>query len=109
MIEYLVVLCTVGSEEEGVRIAKELVSADLAACVNIVPKLRSVYRWKGKICDDPEMLLIIKTRKELFQKVNNRIVGLHSYEVPEVVAIPIVLGSEPYLRWLLEVTQPEAT
>ncbi len=105
MQEYLMVFSTVGSEEEGVKIAKDLVRAKLAACVNIVPKLRSIYRWKGKIYDDPEILLIIKTRKDLFEKLKDKVIKLHSYEVAEVIAIPILFGSEPYLKWLLEVTQ----
>lgn len=104
MEECLMVFSTVGSEEEGVKIAKDLVEAKMAACVNIVPKLRSIYRWKGEICDDPEVLLIIKTRKGLFEKLKERIIKLHSYEVAEVLAIPIVSGSEAYLHWLLEVT-----
>ena len=104
MEECLMVFSTVGSEEEGVKIAKNLVEAKMAACINIVPKLRSIYRWKGEVCDDPEVLLIIKTRKDLFEKLKERIIKLHSYEVAEVIAIPIVSGSEAYLNWLLEVT-----
>lgn len=104
MEEYLVVFCTVGSEKEGVKIARKLVNTKLAACVNIIPRLRSIYRWKGKICDDPENLLIIKTRKRLFKKVKDQIIRLHSYEVAEVIAIPVVSGSEAYLKWLSEVT-----
>jgi len=105
MEECLIVFSTVGSEEEGVKIAENLVEAKMAACVNIVPRLRSIYRWKGEVCDNPEVLLIIKTRKDLFEKAKERIMKLHSYEVPEVIAIPIVSGSESYLNWLLEVTQ----
>ncbi len=102
---YLVVFCTVGSAKEGVKIARELVNTKLAACVNIIPKIRSIYRWKGKICDDPEILLVIKTRKRLFKKLKDQIIRLHSYEVAEVIAMPLVSGSEAYLKWLSEVTQ----
>ena len=102
--EFVLILVTTGSQEEGERIARALVDLRLAACVNIIPGLRSIYRWKGKIWDEGELLLLIKTRMALFQQVEGKIKELHSYEVPEIVAIPITRGSETYLNWLREST-----
>jgi len=102
--EYVAILVTVSSEEEGLRIARDLVDAKLAACVNIISGLRSIYRWEGKICDEGELLLLIKTRMPLFEQVEGKIREIHSYEVPEIVAIPITRGSEAYLNWLREST-----
>lgn len=97
---FRLVLVTVPSEEEGGRIARVLVGEGLAACVNIVPRVRSVYRWKGKIQEDAESLLIIKTLDAMLQDLERRVVGLHSYDVPEVIALPIDRGREDYLDWL---------
>jgi periplasmic divalent cation tolerance protein len=102
--EFALVLVTTGSQEEGEHMAQALVDSRLAACVNIIPGLRSVYRWEGKICDEGEFLLLIKTRMALFQRVEGKIKELHSYEVPEIVAIPITRGSATYLNWLKEST-----
>jgi periplasmic divalent cation tolerance protein len=102
--EFVLILVTTGSQEEGERIARTLVDLRLAACVNIISGLRSIYRWKGKICDEGELLLLIKTRIALFPKVEGKIKELHSYEVPEIVATPITRGSETYLNWLKEST-----
>jgi len=76
----------------------------LAGCVNIVMPIRSIYRWQGKIEDETEVLLIVKTQKELFAHLKTRVKELHSYAVPEVIALPVVDGSEDYLNWLEEVT-----
>jgi len=103
-LPYIVVLITAPNEEEGVKIAHSLVSEGLGACVNIVKDIRSIYTWKGKIEDESEVLLIIKTRFELFEKLCKRAKELHSYEVPEIIALPIVSGSESYLRWIEEST-----
>ena len=102
--EYVVILVTVTSEEEGLRIARSLVDSRLSACVNIISGLRSIYRWNGKIWDENEFLLLIKTRMVLFEQVEGKIKEIHSYEVPEIVAIPITRGSETYLNWLWEST-----
>ena len=102
--EFVLILVTTGSQEEGERIARTLVDLGLAACVNIIPGLRSMYRWKGEIWDEAELLLLIKTRMALFQQVEGKIKELHSYEVPEIVAVPIIRGSETYLNWLREST-----
>jgi periplasmic divalent cation tolerance protein len=104
-LEPIVVLVTCGSEEEAVKIANALVEAHLAACVNLVSPIRSIYRWEGKIWDEKEWLLIIKTQKERFEELEKKVKSLHSYSVPEIVSLPILEGSSSYLNWLLEMTQ----
>ena len=104
MIDCIVVFVTAGSESEAETIAKMLVGEQLAACVNILSPVRSIYRWEGKLADDREWLLVIKTRAERFPAVEARVKALHSYQVPEVIALPIVQGSGEYLRWLWEET-----
>ena len=104
--EFALVLVTTGSQEEAERMARALVDSRMAACVNIVPGLRSVYRWEGKIWDEGEFLLLIKTQMALFRQVEGTIKEIHSYEVPEIIAIPIIQGSETYLNWLRESTLP---
>ena len=102
--EFTLVLVTTGSQEEGEHMAQALVDSRLAACVNIIQGLRSIYRWEGKIWDEGEFLLLIKTRMALFRQVEGKIKQIHSYEVPEIIAIPIIQGSETYLNWLREST-----
>ena len=104
MPESLVVFVTCGSEEEGLKIAHALVEERLAACVNLVSPIRSIYRWEGKICDEKEWLLIIKTQTARFDDLEKRVKALHSYSVPEIIALPIVTGSPSYLNWLEEMT-----
>ena len=96
----IVVLSTVGTAEDAERIARALVERGLAACVNVLPAVTSIYRWKGKLEKDQERLLVIKTRAERFAALRQAIVSLHPYEVPEVVALPIADGHPPYLEWL---------
>ena len=100
MTDKIVVLSTCGSEEQAATIARHLVEHHLAACVNILPGARSIYRWKGAIEDAGEWLLVIKTRRDRFASLRAAIAKLHSYEVPEVIALPVVDGSESYLSWL---------
>ena len=100
MTDKIVVLSTCGSAEEAARIARALVEKKLAACVNVMPAIRSVYRWKDAIEDEQESLLVIKSSRALFDQLRAEIERLHSYEVPEVIAVPIVDGSEGYLEWL---------
>ena len=100
--EAIVVLVTAGSTEEAERIARALVEERLAACVNLVPGIRSIYRWKGKIADDGEILLVAKTRRDSFAALERRVRELHSYDVPEVLALAVTEGSTDYLRWLAE-------
>jgi periplasmic divalent cation tolerance protein len=104
MTEYIIVLITASKEDEAAKIAKDIVASRLAACVNIVKGVRSIYRWKGKVEDEGEVLMIVKTRRELFGELKKRVKELHSYSVPEIVALPVVEGSEEYLTWLKEET-----
>jgi periplasmic divalent cation tolerance protein len=100
MTDKIVVLSTCGSEQQAERVAKELVERQLAACVNIVPGVRSIYRWKGQIEDGTEWLLLIKSRRDLFDALRSALQKVHSYEVPEVIALPVVDGHQSYLAWL---------
>jgi periplasmic divalent cation tolerance protein len=101
-----VILTTTGTEEQALSIARVLVSERLAACVNIVGPIRSVYRWRDAIEDDREYLLLVKTRATLYMKVERRVRELHTYEVPEVLAVTADRGSPPYIQWLLASTGP---
>jgi periplasmic divalent cation tolerance protein len=101
------ILTTTGTEEQALSIARALVSERLAACVNIIGPVRSVYRWRDAIEDDREFLLLIKTRATLYMKVERRVRELHTYEVPEVLAMSLDRGSPPYIKWLLESTGAE--
>ncbi|MCU1336939.1 MAG: CutA1 divalent ion tolerance protein [Bryobacterales bacterium] len=100
MTDKIVVLSTCDSEEQAGRIARALVEQQLAACVNILPGARSIYRWKGEIEDAAEWLLIIKSRRDLMDKLRVAIGKIHTYEVPELLALQVVDGSESYLEWL---------
>ena len=104
--ECCVVFVTAPSREAADQIATTVVEERLAACCNVVPAIASVYRWKGELCRDDEALLVIKTRRECFEALRARIVELHSYDVPEVIALPIVDGHAPYLQWVSEETRP---
>ena len=100
----LVVWITVPSREVGLQIAKELVENRLAACVNILPGILSVYQWQGKIERGDELLLLAKTRSSLFETLAVTVKRIHPYDVPEVIAMPIVAGSDEYLAWINEET-----
>lgn len=104
MTDKIVVLSTCGSEEEAERIASRLVERRLAACVNVLPRIRSIYRWKGTVEKSEEWLLTIKTTRALFERLTREIQTIHSYDVPEIVALSIVDGSESYLNWIEEET-----
>jgi periplasmic divalent cation tolerance protein len=104
MTDYIVVLVTVKSDKEGEKIGQALLEEKLAACVNIVPGLKSIFRWKGKISTDEEVLLLIKTKDTLFEKLKKRVIELHSYEVPEIIALGILAGNEKYLEWIKKET-----
>lgn len=107
-MEKIVVLVTVPDAEEAAKIGRALVEERLAACVSIVPSTRSIYRWKGEVCDAAECLLIIKTLSNGFEVLQKRIKQLHSYELPEVIALAIAKGSEEYLKWVEESSWPES-
>jgi periplasmic divalent cation tolerance protein len=109
MQSFIVVFITVGSPGEGESLARALVEERLAACVNRIHSIQSVYRWEGKVEQSEEELLVIKTRKELFTALEKRVRELHSYSVPEIIALPLVDGNEVYLRWLGEQVSSPAT
>jgi periplasmic divalent cation tolerance protein len=96
----IIVLITAGSEGQARKIAELLVEEKQAACVNVVPRVDSLFRWKGKIDSARESLLLVKTRASLLPQIISLVEGIHSYEVPEIIALPIVGGSEEYLKWL---------
>lgn len=100
MTDKIVVLVTSGNMREAKKIGRHLVESGLAACVNISPAIRSIYRWKGSLNDDHEFLLLIKTRRDLFRKIKDAVLELHSYDTPEIISIPIADGSESYLAWI---------
>ncbi len=98
----IVVLITTASEAEAVKIGRELVETGLAACANILPGIRSIFRWQGRVSEEREVLVIIKSKADLFQDLAGAVKRLHSYEVPEVIALPIVRGLQAYLDWIAE-------
>jgi len=100
----IVVFITASNEDEAAKISKALVEARLAGCVNIIKNIRSIYSWQRKIEDEKEVLMILKTQKFLLDSLMKKVEELHSYTVPEVIALPIVDGSVEYLKWLREVT-----
>jgi periplasmic divalent cation tolerance protein len=100
MTDKRIVLCTAGSEDEARKIAEHLVGQRLAACVNLIPRIESIYRWKEKVESSHEVLLLIKTSADRFPEVRDAICSLHSYELPECIAISIEEGSAEYLQWL---------
>jgi periplasmic divalent cation tolerance protein len=102
---YVVVFITTANYEEARKVADALVAQRKAACVNIVPRVNSAFRWKGKIEDAEESLLVVKTRARLFPEVVSAVKEIHSYEVPEIIALPIVEGNPDYLAWLKEETE----
>jgi periplasmic divalent cation tolerance protein len=102
--EALLVLITSASREEADEIARKLVEERLAACVNIVPQVRSLFRWENKLSEEEEVLLIVKTRRSRLGSLVPRVKALHSYSVPEIIALPIVEGSTSYIQWIDEST-----
>src|SRR5215813_3276607 len=100
MNDAIVVFLTAANGEEATRLADMLVGAHLAACVQILPEIESVYRWQGKIERSSEVLLLAKTTRGKFDDLEREVRALHSYDTPEIVAVPIVAGSAPYLEWL---------
>lgn len=100
-----VILCTAPNDEQARQIARALVGERLAACVTILPGARSIYRWQGEVCDDAELLLIIKARHEAFPRLMRRLQELHPYEVPEILALAVADASPAYLDWLQGATE----
>ena len=105
----VVVLVTTPTRDEGERIARAVVAEHLAACVNVLPEIRSFFFWEGTIQDEQETLLVIKSREDRFEALAARIRALHSYTVPEVIALPVVRGSETYLAWIDKVVGSAAS
>lgn len=103
-MDEIVVFITASNEDEAVMIGKAILEDRLAGCINIVRDIRSIYIWKGKIEDEKEVLMVVKTRKHLFNALTEKVKRIHSYTVPEIIALPITEGSEDYMKWLKEVT-----
>lgn len=103
-MEFIVIYCTVPNKNEGKEIARALVESGFAACVNIIDKVESIFSWDGKLTEEKEAMLVIKTRKDLFIQVNRVIQKLHSYTVPEVIALPVIEADEMYLKWIAHET-----
>jgi periplasmic divalent cation tolerance protein len=99
-MKIFLVISTAGSEKEGWKIAQRLVETKMAACVNVIPKVRSFFRWKGKICQEQEVMLFIKTVQKQLKKINKEIKRIHSYELPEIIFLQIDQGGEEYLQWI---------
>ena len=100
MTDKVVIFVTAGSLAEGKKIARHLVEAKLAACVNISQPIESVYRWEGQIAEEKEFLLIIKSTRELFPEIKTEISKIHSYHTPEIICLPVIDGSRNYLQWI---------
>lgn len=100
----IIVFVTASSEEEAVKIGRKLVEVGLAACVNVFPRVRSIFRWEGAVSDEQESMMIVKSRASLFDELVTMVKGLHSYSVPEIIALPIQQGSADYLKWIGDVT-----
>lgn len=101
----LVVLVTAPSADQAAELGRALVDERLAACATLVPAVRSIYRWEGKVQDEPEALLVLKTTRDRFERLRDRALALHPYQVPEVIALPVEAGSAPYLAWLVRETR----
>ncbi|MDA8088589.1 MAG: divalent-cation tolerance protein CutA [Nitrospiraceae bacterium] len=103
-MEHIAVFITAPDRETAADIARALVGEKLAGCVNIISSVRSIYSWQGNIEDETEALMVAKTKKSLFEKLNERVKELHPYQTPEIIALPVAAGSRQYLDWLNDVT-----
>src|ERR1044072_2628484 len=101
----IIVFMTASNGEEAARLADMLVGAHLAACVQILPEMESVYRWQGKIEPGAEILLLAKTSRSKFEELEREVRALHSYDTPEIIAVPVVAGSASYVDWLIKSTK----
>ena len=101
----IIIFITASSEEEAKKVATALVNEKLVACVNIIPKIHSIYWWEDKVCQDDEVMLIAKSKQSLFPAIMDRVKSLHSYKVPEIISFPISEGLPEYLNWIEEVTK----
>jgi periplasmic divalent cation tolerance protein len=98
-MEEILLLCTVDTMDNGKALSQKLVEERLAACVNMVPSVSSVFSWEGEVHNETEQLLIIKSREDLFEKLEKVIVDNHPYKIPEIIALPVVKGYSPYMKW----------
>ena len=105
MTDVVVILVTASSEEEAAAIGRALVAECLIACANVISGVRSIYRWEDGVSDETEWLLVLKTRRDRVGAVEARVRELHSYDVPEVIALPVIAGSSPYLAWIASETR----
>ena len=99
-MSYVVVIITISNKEEALKIVRSLLEERLIACANIVGPVSSLFWWQGKIDEENEFLVLMKSHKNLFERISERVMEIHSYDVPEIIALPIVEGSPPYLDWL---------
>jgi periplasmic divalent cation tolerance protein len=106
MTDAIVVFVTAPTADKAAEIARTLVEEGLAACGNVVPGLRSIYRWEGKVHDEPEALLILKSRAPLFEALRERVVAVHPYQCPEVLRLEVAEGHAPYLQWIGDNVRP---
>ena len=104
MDDYVIILCTTPGKEPAKKIAESLVNKKLAACVSMIEGVTSVYEWEGKICEDTECQMIIKSRNGVFQKIKEEITSMHPFEVPEIVSLNVNDGLDSYLKWISENT-----
>lgn len=100
MDNFIVVISTINDYNKGKEIARKLVEDKLAACVNIIPKVSSVYSWQGEICEDDECLMVMKTKGDLFEPLKDNLIKLHPYKVPEIISFRIKDGNKSYLEWI---------
>ena len=105
MTEFIIVFITAPNEKEAASISRTIVEERLVACVNIIPSVRSIYRWQGRVEDEQEVLMVVKTKKSLFERLQERVKELHSYSVPEIIGLPVTEGSKQYLEWLGQETE----
>ncbi len=106
-MEHIIVFVTAPDEDTAVEIARVLVEEGLAACANIVKDIRSIYKWQGKMEDKSEVLMIAKTSRDRFEDLAKRVKGMHPYDVPEIISVPITQGSDAYIKWLSEAVSGE--
>lgn len=104
-MEFIVVFITTGNDEEAEKISNKLVEKRLVACSNIISPIRSIFRWKGALCKEAETLLILKSKRGLFDEIVAEVKKIHSYETPEIIALPIIEGSPSYLQWVFDETK----
>jgi periplasmic divalent cation tolerance protein len=105
-MSYVVVIITTPNKEDAVKIVRSLLKERLIACANIVGPVSSLFWWQGKIDEENEFLVFMKSHKNLFERISERVMEIHSYDVPEIIALPIIEGSPPYLGWLKTFLQP---